>query len=332
MKTFRALLATREQGRFQIGFRDLNRNELPPGEVLVRVVYSSLNYKDGLAVTGRPGVIRKFPMVPGIDFAGLVEESTSSEFLPGDRVVATGSVTSETVWGGYAELARLDTAYLVKVPGPLSLLQAAGIGTAGFAAMHSLIALEEHGLKPGQGEVLVTGAAGGVGSIAVAILANLGYRVAASTGRQELHDYLKDLGAAVVLDRSELLAPGKPLEKQRWAAAIDNVGGATLAGLLRSVAAGGSVALVGVAGGAEFTATVFPFLLRGVALLGIDSAGSAKPFRVRVWERLARDLPLAKLEGMLRVEPLEKVLELGREILEGRIRGRVVFQIGPVPQ
>jgi len=271
-------------------------------------------------------------MVPGIDLAGVVEESASPEFRPGDRVVATGSVTSETVWGGYAELARLDAVYLVKVPAPLSLLQAAGIGTAGFAAMHSLIALEEHGLEPGQGEVLVTGAGGGVGSIAVAILANLGYRVAASTGRRELHDYLRGLGAAVVLDRSELLAPGKPLQKQRWAAAIDNAGGATLAGLLRSVAVGGSVALVGVAGGAEFTATVFPFILRGVNLLGIDSARASKSFRMKVWERLARDVPLERLQGMLRLEPLEKVLELGCEILDGRIRGRVVFKVGPVQQ
>ncbi len=236
MTTFNAFLVTKEGGKFAASFQQIDKGALPPGEVLVRVAYSSLNYKDGLAVTGRPGVIRKYPMVPGIDLAGVVEESRSSEFKPGDKVVVTGCGTSETMWGGYAELARLDAEFLVPLPESMTLKQAAGIGTAGFAAMQSIMALESHGLKPGGLEVLVTGASGGVGSIAVAALANLGYKVAAATGRAELHPYLRSLGASAILDRADVAAASdRPLETQRWGGAIDNVGGSTLAGLLRSV-------------------------------------------------------------------------------------------------
>jgi acrylyl-CoA reductase (NADPH) len=331
METFKVFYVTNEGGKFSAAFRQLDTGAWPPGEVTVRVAYSSLNYKDGLAVTGRPGVIRKYPMVPGIDIAGVVEESRSPEFKPGDQVVVTGCGTSETVWGGYAELARLDAEFFVPLPPTVTLRQAAGIGTAGFAAMQSIMALEWHGLKPGEGEVLVTGAAGGVGSIAVAILANLGYRVAASTGRSTLHSYLRSLGAATILDRAEIAAPSdRPLGAQRWDGAIDNVGGDTLAGLLRSVVIGGSVASVGLAGGPGFTATVLPFILRGVNLLGIDSARLKNRQRREVWARLARDLPLHLLDRFITEEPLERIQELGEQILAGKIRGRVVIKVNPV--
>ena len=328
MTTLYAFLVTNEGGKFAASFQQIDKGALPPGEVLVSVAYSSLNYKDGLAVTGRPGVIRKYPMVPGLDLAGVVEESRSSEFKPGDKVVATGCGTSETMWGGYAELARLDAEFLVNLPESMTLKQAAGVGTAGFAAMQSVMALESHGLKPGGLEVLVTGASGGVGNIAVAILANLGYRVAAATGRPELHAYLRSLGASVILERAVVVAlSDRPLETQRWSGAIDSVGGDALAGLLRSVAIGGSVASVGLAGGADFRTTVFPFILRGVNLLGIDSSRVSNRQRREVWARLARDLPLNLLDRVITVEPLEKVRELGEQILAGKIRGRTVIEV-----
>lgn len=301
---------------------------LPPGEVLVRVAYSSLNYKDGLAVTGKPGVIRSYPMVPGIDFAGTVEESAVEEFRPGDPVVVTGCGTSETMWGGYAELARLDAKHIVPLPRGMTLVQAMGIGTAGFTAMQAVMALERHGLQPGGREVLVTGAAGGVGSTAVAILAKLGYKVAASTGRPEHHEYLRSLGASTILDRAELTASSKrPLESERWAGAIDAVGGETLAGLLRAVETHGSVAVCGRAGSPSLNTTVFPFILRGVNLLGIDSPKVDKAGRLEIWSRLSGDLPLEKLDAMIQVRPLEEVFAAGEEILAGKIRGRVVIRI-----
>src|SRR5713101_3195882 len=238
MPNFKALLATQDAGKFHASIQQLDRESLPPGEVTVRVAYSDLNYKDGLAVTGRPGVIRKFPMVPGIDLAGVVEESASPDWKPGDEVVVTGSGLSETMWGGYSELARLDAQHLVRLPEGITLKQSMAIGTAGFTAMQCVVALEHHGLKPTTGDVLVTGAAGGVGSIAVAILAKLGHRVVASTGRPELHDYLRSLGASEIIDRSALAAPSKrPLETERWAGAVDTVGGDTLVAIVRALVA-----------------------------------------------------------------------------------------------
>ncbi len=322
--TFRAVLVTKEGASFQ----NLSREQLPAGEVLVRIEYSSLNYKDGLAVTGKPGVIRSYPMVPGIDFAGRVEESAVAEFRPGDEVVVTGCGTSEVMWGGYSELARLDAQYIVPLPKGMTLAQSMAVGTAGFTAMQSVIALERHGLKPGGREVLVTGAVGGVGSTAVAILAKLGYSVAASTGRPEQADYLRSLGAVTIIDRVELAAPSKrPLESERWAAAIDSVGGDTLAAVLRTVETHGSVAACGLAGGSALNTTVFPFILRGVNLLGIDSPNVGKAGRLEIWSRLSRDLPLGKLDAMTRVQPIEEVFAAGEEILAGKIRGRVVFEI-----
>jgi acrylyl-CoA reductase (NADPH) len=328
MSTFKGLLATQENGKFAASIQEIPREMLPFGEVLVRVAYSSLNYKDGLAVTGRPGVIRKYPMVPGVDFAGTVEESSSPQFKPGDEVVVTGCGTAEVFWGGYAQWARLDAEFLVPLPQGLTLQQSMGVGTAGFTAMMSVMALEEHGLKPGGREVLVTGAAGGVGSVAVAILGKLGYTVAASTGRYALHDYLRELGASKIIDRAELATPSrKPLEDQLWAAAIDNVGGDALAGLLRSMELHGSVASCGLAGGAALNTTVYPFILRGVNLLGIDSARMSNARRREIWARVVRDLPTNLLDRMIQTEPLNQIFSLSEQILRGEIRGRVVVDV-----
>jgi acrylyl-CoA reductase (NADPH) len=328
MSTFKALLVTQEDGKFAAAIQEIDRAKLPPGEVLVRVAFSSLNYKDGLAVTGKPGVIRKYPIVPGVDFSGTVEESASSAFKAGDSVVVTGCGTSESLWGGYAHYARIDAENVVPLPSGMTLAQAMGIGTAGFTAMQSVMALEEHGLKTGGREVLVTGAAGGVGSVAIAILAKLGYKVVGSSGRAELHDYLRGLGASEVIDRSTLSAPSKrPLETERWAAAIDNVGGDTLAGLLRSMEIHGSVASCGLAGGTAISTTVLPFILRGVNLLGIDSVRVSNGRRREIWTRVMRDLPMDLLDRIITVEPLGKIFELGEQILAGKIRGRTVIDV-----
>ncbi|MDP9113373.1 MAG: oxidoreductase [Acidobacteriota bacterium] len=328
MSTFKGVYATQQDGKVQVSIQELDRDTLPAGDVLVRVRYSDLNYKDGLAVTGRPGVIRKFPMIPGIDLAGVVEESTAAEWKPGDEVVITGFGLSETVWGGYAELARVDAKWLVRLPQGLTLKQAMAIGTAGFTAMQCVLELERHGVVPGEREVLVTGAAGGVGSVAVAVLAKLGYKVVASTGRAELGDYLRSLGASEILDRNTLAAPAKrPLDSERWAGAVDSVGGDTLAAILRGVMANGSVAACGVAGGSALNTTVFPFILRGVRLLGVNSVYVSQSDRQLIWQRLTRDLPLPLLDSMTEEAPLEAVFELGEKILSGRVRGRVVFKI-----
>lgn len=328
MSTFKAVLATQNDGKTVVAFQDLDLSALPPGEVLIRVQYSSLNYKDGLAVTGKPGVIRRFPMVAGIDLAGVVEESRSPEWKKGDAVVVTGSGLSETIWGGYSEYARLDARLLVRLPEGMTARQAMGIGTAGFTAMQCAIALENHGLRPDSGDIVVTGAAGGVGSVAVAILAKLGYRVVASTGRAELAPYLQSLGAAEVIDRSVLSAPSKrPMDSERWAGAIDTVGGDTLAGAIRGLKIGGSVAACGVAGGGTLNTTVFPFILRGVNLLGINSVTVACEERLEIWRRLSTDLPMAKLESMIEEQPLDRIFELGEKILAGGVRGRTVIRV-----
>jgi len=328
MKPFRALLVNQADGKFDASIQQLQPEALPPGEVLIRVEYSSLNYKDGLAVTGKPGVIRKYPMVPGVDLAGTVEESSSADFKPGDQVVATGCGTSETMWGGYSQYARLDARNLVPLPAGFTPQQAMGIGTAGFTAMQSVMALEEHGVKPGGREVVVTGAAGGVGSVAIAILGKLGYKAVASSGRAELHDYLRGLGASEIIGRDVLAAPSKrPLDSERWAAGIDNVGGETLAGLLRSVVISGSVASCGLAGGAALNTTVFPFILRGVNLLGIDSVRVPNQRRREIWARLERDLPTDLLDRMIQVKPLTEIFQLGEQILAGKTRGRTVIDV-----
>ncbi|HYA17858.1 MAG TPA: MDR family oxidoreductase [Bryobacteraceae bacterium] len=329
MPTYKALFVTQDA---PASIQHFAADAFPSGEVLIRIAYSSLNYKDGLAVTGKPGVIRKYPMVPGIDLAGTVEESASPEFKPGDEVVVTGCGTSETMWGGYAQMCRLNAEYIVPLPKGLTLKQAMGVGTAGFTAMQCIMALEQHGLKPGgpqsNKDVVVTGAAGGVGSVAVAILARLGYKVVASSGRPELTDYLKSLGAAEILDRSVLSAPSKrPMESERWGGAVDTVGGDTLAGVIRTLAASCSVAACGLAGGGQLNTTVYPFILRGVNLLGINSVNVPNARRRAIWNRIVQDLPLALLDSMIEVHPLEQFSELGEAILAGRTRGRVVIDV-----
>jgi acrylyl-CoA reductase (NADPH) len=326
--TFRGVLATQQEGKFHAAIQEIPFEQLPAGDVLIRVAYSSLNYKDGLAVTGKPGVIRAWPMVPGIDLSGTVEESSSPDFKPGDAVAATGCGTSEIHWGGYAQMARMKAEWLVPVPAGMTLEQAMGVGTAGFTAMQSVMALEEHGAKPGGREIAVTGAAGGVGSVSIAILARLGYKAVASTGRAALTDYLKQLGAHEVIDRSVLTAPSKrPLDSERWGGAIDSVGGDTMAGLLRGMSAGASIASCGLAGGANFTSTIFPFILRGVNILGIDSLRVPNARRRQIWARVASDLDRGLLDSMIQVEPLSRIFELGALILEGKVRGRTVIDV-----
>jgi acrylyl-CoA reductase (NADPH) len=324
--TFKALLVDQKEGGLQTEFRDLQLNALPEGDVLVSVAYSTLNYKDGLAVTGQGKVIRKYPMVPGIDFSATVVESASPDFKAGDKVVLTGWGVGESHWGGFAQMARVKAEWLIPLPKGLTLKQAMGIGTAGFTAMLCVMALEEKGLTPAdQREVVVTGAAGGVGSVAVAILAKLGYHVVASTGRAEEHDYLRQLGAGQILDRPVLAKPGKPLESERWAGAVDTVGGDTLAALLPAMAQNTSVAACGNAGGFALNTTVFPFILRGVSILGVNSVLVPRSRRLAAWSRLAQDLPLDLLETMMQVASLADVPELSQQILKGQVRGRVVI-------
>ncbi|HYZ85056.1 MAG TPA: MDR family oxidoreductase [Bryobacteraceae bacterium] len=326
MPTFRALLLESADGQVTRAFRDLEKDALPRGEVLIRVSHSSLNYKDGLAVAGKPGVVRKYPMVPGVDLAGTVEESSAPEFKPGDPVVVTGCGTSETLWGGYAQYCRLDAKNIVHLPDGITREEAMAVGTAGFTAMQCVMALEQHGLSSDR-EVLVTGASGGVGSIAIAILSRLGYKVAAATGRLHESDYLRSLGASEVIDRATLGNPGKPLESERWGGAVDSVGGAVLAGVIRSVAAGCSIAACGLAGGPKLETTVFPFILRGVNLLGIDSVHVHKPERERIWSRLRTDLPKESLHTSMSLRPLSEVFELADQILKGETRGRIVLDV-----
>jgi acrylyl-CoA reductase (NADPH) len=325
---FTAMVVDEADGRVTAQLRQMERSQLPPGDVLVRVRYSSVNYKDGLALTGQGRVIRQYPGIPGIDLAGRVEDTTSDQFAPGDEVVMTGCGPGETRWGGYAELARVNAEWLVALPEGLTARQAMGVGTAGFTAMMCVMALEERGLRPGGRPVVVTGASGGVGSVAVALLAHLGHQVTASTGRADTHDYLRTLGAHEIIDRAELAAPStRPLESERWAGAVDSVGGATLAGVIRTLAIGASVAACGIAGGAEVPTTVQPFILRGVSLLGIDSLRAPQERRRATWARLVRDLPLEQLEQMLHTVPLAAVADVAPRILGGQVRGRTVVEV-----
>ncbi|MDX1710289.1 MAG: MDR family oxidoreductase [Rhodovibrionaceae bacterium] len=306
------------------------KERLPDGDVTVRVEYSTLNYKDGMILKGIGRLVRNYPHIPGVDFAGTVEESDNSDFNPGDKVVLTGWRVGEQHWGGYAEKARVKAGWLVPLPDGLTTERAMAIGTAGFTAMLAVMALEDHGLSPeNEGEVLVTGASGGVGSIALAILAELGYRAAAVTGRQELADYLKQLGASEIVDRAELAEPSKrPLESERWSGCIDAVGGAMLGRVLGQMRYGSSVAAVGLAGGNKLETTVLPFLLRGVNLLGIDSVMCPRERREEAWRRLARELPQEKLEAMTSHAPLSDLPNLADDILAGKVQGRLVIDVG----
>lgn len=326
---FKALvLREADGGKIDASVEMLAESALPKGDVTVAIEYSTLNYKDGMVLQGLGRLVRRYPHVPGIDFAGTVESSDSPRFRPGDKVILTGWRVGELYWGGYAQKARVKADWLVRLPEGMTTEQAMGVGTAGFTAMLAVMALERHDLRPGDGEVLVTGAAGGVGSVAIAILHRLGYRVVASTGRPSEHDYLKGLGADSVIERTALDAPpARPLDSERWAGAIDAVGGTTLATLLTQMRHRTAVAAVGNAGGVELRTTVLPFLLRGVNLLGIDSVMSPLGERQEVWRRLAEELPLDKLGKMISHASMEDLPELGRQILEGTLRGRIVVDI-----
>ena len=330
MSTFNALLLSEGDDGVVAAMTELSESDLPEGDVTVAVDYSTLNYKDGMVLKGIGRLVRNYPHIPGVDLAGIVEASSSTEFKPGDRVVLNGWRVGEAHWGGYAGKARVKSGWLVALPDEISTEQAMAIGTAGYTAMLAVMALEDHGLTPeSDGEVLVTGAAGGVGSIATAILSNLGYKVAASTGREETHDYLKGLGATSIVTRAELEeAPKGPLGTERWAGAIDNAGGPILANLLASMKYRGSCAAVGLAASPKLDTTVVPFLLRGVNLLGIDSVMCPKERRVVAWDRLSRELPHDKLSDATTVVPLSSITEYADQILAGQVRGRIVVDVG----
>jgi len=327
MQRFKALLATRADAGQSIAWTELAESDLMEGDVTVRVSHSTINYKDGLALTGKAPVIRRWPMIPGIDLAGTVAASGSPEFKAGEEVVVNGWGLGETHYGGYAQMARVKADWLVRKPAELTPAETMAIGTAGYTAMLCVLALERHGVGPKSGPVLVTGAAGGVGSVAIALLAKLGYQVTASTGRTTEADYLKGLGAAEVIDRAELAGKPRPLNRERWAGAIDAVGSATLANVLSMIRYGGTVAACGLAGGMDLPASVAPFILRGVTLAGIDSVMAPKAARVEAWSRLARDLDRARLAAMTETRPASDVMALAPDILAGKVRGRIVLTL-----
>jgi acrylyl-CoA reductase (NADPH) len=324
---FHAILVERDPPPYRASLKKLDESQLPAGDVTVRVEYSTLNYKDALAITGKGPVVRQFPLVPGIDFAGTVEESSNPSYKRGDKVLLNGWGVGEAHWGGLGQIARVKGDWLIPLPGALTARQAMAVGTAGYTAMLCVMALERYGLTPGDGEILVTGAAGGVGSVAVALLSKLGFRVAAMTGRPAESGFLRDLGAAEIVDRAAYAAAGKPLTKERWAGAIDVVGSHTLANVCASLRYGGVVAACGLAGGMDFVGTVAPFILRGITLAGIDSVMRPRPDRVEAWRRLGRDLEINKLE-LLTVEiSLAEALERAALFLAGQIRGRLVVDV-----
>jgi acrylyl-CoA reductase (NADPH) len=321
---FRAILVEKTDAGQATRLADLDESSLPAGDVLLAVQRSTINYKDALALTGKAPVIRKFPMVPGIDGAGEVLESTHASFRPGDRVLVNGFGVGESHWGCLAGRARLDGGWILPIPSAFTATQAMAIGTAGYTAMLCVMALERHGVTPEKGEVLVTGAAGGVGSVAIALLAKLGFRVVASTGRAAETPYLTGLGAAEVIDRAILSTPGKPLQKERWAGVVDSVGSQTLASACATTRYGGTVAACGLAGGMDFPASVAPFILRGVTLAGVDSVMAPMALRIEAWQRLARDLDPARLSAMTREIGLADAIPAAADLLAGKVRGRIV--------
>ncbi len=325
----KAILIEKAEDTQAVSLTDVAEDQLPEGDVLVEVAYSTLNYKDALAITGKAPVVRRFPMVPGIDFTGTVAESRHADFKPGDRVILNGWGVGETHWGGLAERARVRGDWLVPLPASLDLRQAAAIGTAGYTAMLCVLALERHGVRPGDGEIVVSGAAGGVGSVAVALLAAQGYEVAAVTGRAAEADYLRGLGAASVIDRSELTGKVRPLGRERWAGGIDVAGSTVLANMLSMMKYRGVVAACGLAAGMDLPASVAPFILRGVTLAGVDSVMCPKPDRLAAWARLARDLDLAKLEEMTTEIAFAEVIDTAPKFLDGAVRGRIVIPVTP---
>lgn len=324
---FKALLLTRDNGEVEHQICQLTVNDLPAGDVLVAVKYSSLNYKDCLAVLGRGKIVRRFPMIPGVDLFGTVLESASTSFQPGDEVILTGWGVGERYWGGFTQKARLKSEWLIPLPEGLNGLRAMAIGSAGLTAMLCVMALEDQGVTKDQGTVLVTGASGGVGGVAVALLAELGYHVAAVSGRRDMDDYLYQLGAAEIIDRAELERPARPLESQRWAGAIDSVGGKVLARLLTEMRYGGTVAATGLTGGGELHTTVMPFILRAIKLVGVEVTTCRLSLRNEAWARLARELPVDILDQAFKVITLEEVPAVAENLLGGRVNGRVVVDM-----
>lgn len=324
---FKAILLSKGESGTDARVAEIEDAQLPEGDVTVGVDYSTINFKDGLAITGKATIVRAWPMVPGIDFAGTVEASSHPDWKAGDKVILNGWGVGESHWGGLAQRARLKGDWLVALPPAFSTRQAAAIGTAGYTAMLCVLALERHGLKPGEGEVLVTGAAGGVGSVAIALLAKLGFTVVASTGRLAEADYLKSLGAASVMDRAELSAPGKPLGKERWAGVVDSVGSHTLANACATTRSEGAVAACGLAQGMDFPASVAPFILRGICLYGVNSVTVPRPRREIAWQRLARDLDAAKLGAMTHEIGLAEAIPAAQDIVAGHVRGRLVVDV-----
>ena len=327
MSTFSAILIEKGDAGQSVSVATVEEAALPAGDVAIDVEFSTLNYKDGLAITGKSPVVRKFPMVPGIDLAGVVRESTHAAWKQGDRVVLNGWGVGETHWGGLAQRARLNGDWLAPLPPAFTPKQAMAIGTAGYTASLCVEALLKHGVKPEQGEVLVTGATGGVGSVAIALLAKLGFKVAAATGKSSEQDYLKQLGAAATIDRAELSAPGKPMQKERWAGVIDSVGSHTLANACAQTRYGGAVAACGLAQGMDFPASVAPFILRGVCLLGVDSVMAPKPRRLEAWARLARDLDPKLLDVIGAEVGLAGAIEAASQLMDGKVRGRIVVDV-----
>ncbi|HZW46527.1 MAG TPA: MDR family oxidoreductase [Microvirga sp.] len=328
MGTFKALVIDKTDSGQSVGFRAFDETDLMDGDVTVRVSHSTLNYKDGLALTGKAPVVRRFPMIPGVDLVGNVEASSHPEFRAGDAVILNGWGLGETHLGAYAEKVRVKGEWLIPLPAGLTPHQAMAIGTAGYTAMLCLMALEKHGLKPERGPAIVTGAVGGVGSVAVALLARAGWHVIAATGRPEEAEYLRGLGAAEILERSELTGPVRPLGKERWAAGVDTVGSVPLANVISMTKYGGAIAACGLAAGMDLPATVAPFILRNVSLLGVDSVMAPKPRRIEAWNRLVHELDHAKLAAMTSTIPLDEVMEAGRRIVAGQVKGRVVVEIG----
>jgi acrylyl-CoA reductase (NADPH) len=325
--SFRAIQLHQEAGSTVAELRRLDTAELPDGDVQIAVDYSTINYKDGLAITGRFPVVRHWPMVPGIDLAGSVESSASPRFKPGDRVLVNGYGLGDSHWGGLAQKARVRSEWLIPVPEVFTTRQAMAIGTAGYTAMLCVLALEHQGLRPGQGPVLVTGAAGGVGCVAIVLLAQLGYEVTASTGRPAEAEFLRSLGARQVIDRATLSQPGDMLGAETWAGAVDTVGSTTLANVCAAIKYRGAVAACGLAQGLDFPTSVLPYILRNVTLCGIDSVMAPHALRLTAWQRLARDLDIAKLDAVTEVRPLEAAIATAPEILAGQVRGRIVIDV-----
>lgn len=324
---FKAILIEKSSERSGPRLADVDKAALPDGDVTVRISHSTLNYKDGLAITGKMPIVRSFPMVPGIDFAGIVEDSANPRFKKGEAVLLNGFGVGENHWGGLAEYARVKSDWLIPLPRGMTAARAMALGTAGYTAMLCVMALERQGVTPAKGEVIVTGAAGGVGGVAVLLLSRLGYEVAASTGRIGESDYLRGLGAKTIIDRNELSSPGRPLQKARWAGAVDSVGSHTLANVCAQIKDEGVVTACGLAQGMDFPATVAPFILRGVTLVGINSVYRSIADRIEAWNRLTDEIDFAKLDAMTKTIPLSDAIDAARDLIDGKIRGRVVIDV-----